>query len=87
MSYMCYVATKRFYRCPSCKSEWERFVGFVREGEYTLGLGWTDRLFVDTGPAKCQSCSRTEGPERKATKMKIIHGELAVFDEEPAEGL
>jgi hypothetical protein len=85
MSYLCYVATRRFYRCQNCKSEWERFVGFVRGDEILLGLGWNDRLSVDTGPAKCQLCSRPGSPERKATNMKILHGELAVFGEEPVK--
>ena len=85
MSYLGYVATRRFYRCPNCKSEWEGFVGFVRTEESMLGLGWSDRLSVDTGPAKCQSCSRPGGPEKVLTKTKILDGELAVFDEEPIE--
>ena len=85
MSYLGYVATRRFYRCPNCKSEWERFVGYVREDESILGLGWLDRQSIDTGPARCQSCSRPEGPERIFTKLKILHGELAVFGEEPVE--
>jgi len=83
MSYMCYVVRRQFYSCLNCNTEMERFVGFVRESESLLGLGWVDRLSVDTGPVSCPLCMGN--PVRESTKAKILHGVLAVAGEEPVD--